>query len=89
MPKVNMYAAEKEYIHLVKQGPGTASGCVKVTSKGNHESIKGESYRHIKGIKGNHESIKIESCRHIRGIKGESKPRVGVSKENTNEYPAH
>ena len=21
MPKVNMYAAEKEYIHLVKQGP--------------------------------------------------------------------
>ena len=36
--------------------------------------------------KGNHESIKGKYCRHIRSIKGESKPRMGVSKENTNEY---
>ena len=59
---------------------------VKRASKGNHESIIGEYCRHIGASTGNHEGIKGESCRHISSIKGESKPRVGVSKENTNEY---
>jgi len=31
MPKVNMYATEKEYIHLVKQGPG---GPLRITRPG-------------------------------------------------------